>query len=219
MARLHPAMPTIGMHKTAHAGTPKAQFGVSLIIVMLILIVVSILGVGGIQISMMAERATRNDRDLQVAWQSAEAALIDAELDIHGKPASSTKKRNEVFDRKATDIAKFLPGCGKTGEGNSFGLCTSSAGAKPDWLTADFTETGKNANTVDFGHFTGRAFAAGGAGLQPAAVPRYTIEIIDDPSMDRTTASKDRKYLYRVTAMGFGPNADTQAVLQMIYRN
>ncbi|NML87021.1 MAG: pilus assembly protein, partial [Polaromonas sp.] len=27
------------------------------------------------------------------------------------------------------------------------------------------------------------------------------------------------KYVYRVTAMGFGPRVDIQAVLQMIYRD
>lgn len=185
---------------------------------MLILVVASILGVAGVQISMMAERATRNDRDMQVAWQAAEAALIDAELDIQGQPASATNKRPEVFDRKNVDLAKFVAGCGKAGEGKSFGLCTY-VGAKPDWLTVDFTTTGANASTVGLGAFTGRTFPAGGAGLQPAAVPRYVIEILEDPSMAPTSAPKDRKYLYRVTAMGFGPNADTQTVLQMIYRN
>lgn len=210
-----------GMRNGACASSPAGQAGISLVVVMLILVIVSILGVAGIQVSMMAERATRNDRDMQVAWQSAEAALIDAELDIQGQPVSAANKRPEVFDRKAVDVAKFIPGCGKSGEGKSFGLCASTdgAGVKPDWLMVDFTTTGTNAPTVGFGDFTGRPFPAGGAGLQPAAVPRYVIEIIADPSMDRTTAPKDRKYLYRVTSMGFGPNADTQAVLQMIYRN
>lgn len=202
--------------------TGAAQHGFSLIIVLMILVVVSILGVGGIQISMMAERATRNDRDLQVAWQSAEAALIDAELDILGQPATATTKRNEIFKRGATDVAKFLPGCGKTGEGKSFGLCAPSPvpDVKPDWLTANFVATGANVNTVAFGTFTERTFTAGGAGLQPAAAPRYVVEILDDPSSSRTRPPGTAKeYLYRVTALGFGPNANTQAVVQMIYRN
>ena len=198
--------------------SPAGQAGVSLVVVMLIMVVASLLGVAGVQISMMAERATRNDRDLQVAWQSAEAALIDAELDIQGQPVSAANKRPEVFDRKMVDTAKFAPGCGKAGEGKSFGLC-NPVGLKPDWLMVDFTTTGTNAPTVGFGTFTGRAFPAGGAGVQPAAVPRYVIELIADPSQAPTTPPKDRKYVYRVTARGFGPNADTQAVLQMIYRN
>lgn len=217
-----PHLPHQPARTDTHAGGKGEQAGFSLIVVLLILVVVSILGVGGIQISMMAERATRNDRDLQIAWQSAEAALIDAELDILGQPASAPTKRNEIFDRSATDLTKFIPGCGKSGEGKSFGLCTPSPApdTKPDWLTTDFTETGANANTVGFGTFTGRAFPAGGAGLQPAAVPRYMIEILDDPSSSRTKPPGSPKdYLYRVTALGFGPSANTQAVVQMIYRN
>ena len=62
--------------------TARRSRGASLIVIMLILVVVSILGVSGIQVAMMGERGTRNDRDQQVAWQSAEAALIDAEFDI-----------------------------------------------------------------------------------------------------------------------------------------
>lgn len=215
----HPNQPARTITRAEGA---RDQAGFSLIVVLLILVVVSILGVGGIQISMMAERATRNDRDMQVAWQSAEAALIDAELDIQGQPASAPIKRNEIFDRSATDLAKFIPGCGKSGEGKSFGLCAPSpaAGTKPDWLTADFTEAANDANTVGFGAFTGRAFPAGGAGLQPAAVPRYMIEILEDPSSSRTKPPGSPKdYLYRVTSLGFGPSANTQAVVQMIYRN
>ena len=90
------------------------QRGLSLIVVMLILIVVSVLGVGGIQISMMGERSTRNERDMQVAWQGAEAGLIDAEFDIEGLPVASTNKRNTIFKRGDVDLAKFIDLCKKS---------------------------------------------------------------------------------------------------------
>ncbi|HUD33331.1 MAG TPA: PilX N-terminal domain-containing pilus assembly protein, partial [Variovorax sp.] len=75
-----------------------SQRGVSLIVVLLILVVVSVLGVGGAQIALMAERGSRNDRDMQVAWQAAEAALMDAEFDIHG-PNTAAASRRAVFDQ------------------------------------------------------------------------------------------------------------------------
>ncbi|MGY8596703.1 pilus assembly protein [Paracidovorax citrulli] len=197
----------------------QAEAGMSLIVVLLILVVVSILGVAGIQISMMGERSTRNDRDKQVAWQSAEAALIDAELDILGKPdASTVTKRGEVFKRGSTDVGKFLPGCGGDRDAKNLGLCYSPSGAAPAWLTVDLAAS-TNPQSVAFGTFTGRAFPSGQAGLQPAAPPRYVIELVEDPTDARTTAPKDRKYIYRVTAMGFGPSASTQGVLQIVYRN
>ena len=193
----------------------QKQQGVSLVIVMLILIVVSVLGVGGIQIAMMGERGTRNDRDMQIAWQGAEAGLIDAEFDIEGQPASSTNKRNSIFKRGEVDIPKFAVNCGDSGQ--SKGLCQlNGIGTKPAWLAVDFTATGSGARAVALGTYTGRDFPSGAKGTQPAAAPRYVIELVQDPSKFRTDPNA---FVYRVTSMGFGPNAETQAVLQMIYRN
>lgn len=179
-----------------------AERGASLIMVMLILVVVSLLGVGGAQIALMSERGARNDRDLQVAWQAAEAALLDAELDM-------TNFRGAIFDGK--NATAFVSGCGTSG--NSAGLCIANT-TKPAWLSVDFTNVSSSAPTVRFGAFTGRSFAAGGVGIQPAQEPRYMIELVRDPTAPLTKMT----YIYRVTAMGFGPRADIQAVLQMIYR-
>lgn len=187
------------------------QKGASLIVVMMILTIVSLLGIAGIQISTMAERGARNDRDQQVAWQSAEAALVDAEFDMY---LSTTSPRQTRF-KEAVDITGFLPGCGTSG--NDVGLCALVSTGKPAWLTVDFTITGNSAPTTVFGKYTNRAFTAGGAGIQPAKPPRYVMEPLRDPG-DRDLGSSTPKYIYRVTAMGFGPRNDIQAVTQMIYR-
>ena len=183
-----------------------AERGASLIMVLLILVVVSLLGVGGAQIALMSERGARNDRDMQVAWQAAEAALLDAELDM-----TSTAARASLFDGQNGTF--FLPDCGTTG--TSIGLCTTSSATKPAWLIADFTSIASTAPTTAFGAFTLRSFAAGGVGIQPAKAPRYIIELVPDPLLGTPT---NPKYMYRVTAMGFGPRADIQGVLQMLYR-
>ena len=194
-----------------------AQRGASLIMVMLVLVIVSLLGVGGAQIALMGERSARNDRDQQIAWQAAEAALIDAEADMIDPTASPTTTRQPLFDAK--NQISFYAGCGTATSvttGKSLGLCALNTDrtVKPAWLTADFTDTGASAMTTEYGTFTGRSFAAGGKGIQPALKPRYVIEVLPDPYGDKS----DPKFLYRVTAMGFGPRADIQAVLQMIYR-
>jgi type IV pilus assembly protein PilX len=194
-------------HLTRH---PQVHSGGSLIVVMMILIVVSLLGVGGAQIALMSERGARNDRDQQVAWQSAEAGLHEAELEMIDAKA----KRQSLFDGKTA--LPFLPGCGTSGQ--SIGLCAIVQNSKPAWLTADFTSTESTAPTIEFGTFTKRVFAAGGIGIQPEKKPRYVIELLPDPSGDKT-ANSPPAYIYRVTAMGFGPRADTQVVLQMFYRN
>lgn len=190
--------------------------GASLIVVMLLLVVVSILGVSAVQISMMGERATRNDRDLQVAWQAAEAGLVDASFDLEGLPASSTSKRNALFKPGEVDVIKFEVGCGTSSL--SKGLCAYNLAGKPAWLAVDFTSVATNAPTTAFGTFTDREFASGAAGVQPATPPRYVIEIVDDFN-SRTKSTPERKHVFRVTSMGFGPNLTTQVVLQMLYRN
>jgi type IV pilus assembly protein PilX len=196
---------------------PRQQAGASLIMVMIILTVVSMIGIAGVQISAMGERGARNDRDYQIAWQSAEAGLIDAEMDLYG-PGTST--RRSVFTPQ-TSLISFVDGCGTSG--NSQGLCSMSASGKAAWLLPDFTATGSSAPTAEYGTFTNRTFQAGSSGFQPSKKPRYVIEAIPD-SFGAGSASRDQsdpspKYVFRVTAMGFGPRDDIQAVVQMVYRN
>lgn len=188
------------------------QQGVSLIIVMMILIIVSLLGVAGMQISTMSERGARNDRDQQVAWQSAEAALVDAEYDIYGPVVVSN--RRATFTPTA-NLQAFADGCGT---GVNAGLCSLVSTGKPAWLTVDFTATGSSAPTAAYGSATNRSFTAGGLGVQPAQAPRYIVEPIPDPGY-RNRSDPEPAFVYRVTAMGFGPKTEIQAVLQMIYRD
>ena len=196
--------PCLNMRRRSHTGSR----GMAMIMVLLVLVVCTLLGVGGAQIAMMSEKSARSDRDMQLAWQSAESALMDAELDM----TSSISSRSGLFDGKSTN--PFVNGCGTSG--TSVGLCATTLTGKPAWLTVDFTATGSSAPTAAFGQFTGRAFTSGSAGVQPAKPPRYVIEIIPDPTpYDQSQA---QPMVYRVTAMGFGPRPDIQAVIQMIYR-
>ena len=190
--------------------------GVSLIIVMIILTVVSILGIAGIQISSLGEKSARNDRDLQIAWQSAEAAMLDAELDVM---SSSNPARSALF---GSDTSAFVAGCGQGAV--TAGLCAllPATGIKPSWLTVDFTETGSSAHTAEFGQFTGRQFSAGAVGTQPVRPPRYVLEPIIDTNSGKSDArnrsATEKSISYRVTAMGFGPRQEIQAVIQGIIR-
>lgn len=207
----------------------EKQQGVSLVVVLLILVIVSLLGVASIQISRLATQSARNERDTQIAWQAAEAALLDAELDILGMPVTSTKKRGynssdpdapenkvSLFDNKNTDVSQFIEGCG-SGSKNR-GLCLLSKTDTPTWLGVDFSAV-TNKKYVDFGEYTERTFQAGSSGIQPASPPKYIIEILDDPNVERTKEVQYRKYIYRITAVGYGPQERTQVVLQSIYRN
>ena len=174
---------------------------------MIIMIVVSLLGVAASQMVLLSERSARYDRDAQIAYQAAEAALMDAEFDLRG-PNSSVAKRVDNFS--TTSQLGFENGCG---QGVDLGLCLPSTGTKELAYTIDFTDQSAGAKTVKFGDFTGRTLAFGTSGPQPAQLPRYIIELIPDQ-----TSTSPGKYLHRVTAVGFGPRKETQAVLQMVFK-
>lgn len=187
------------------------QQGFSLIMVMIIMVIVSLLGVAASQMVLLSERSTRYDRDWQIAFQAAEAALMDAEFDMRG-PNTGSAKRMEHFS--STSQLGFTEGCGV---GDDRGLCLPSKTAKPVWYNVDFTDQASTAKTAQFGEFTDRQLNHGTTGVRPAMPPRYIVEVIPDLSPG-SSLSGAPPVLYRVTAMGFGPKVETQAVVQMVFR-
>lgn len=188
----------------------RSAGGFSMIVVLIILSVLSLMGVAVTQMTILSERSTRFDRDWQIAWQAAEAALLDAEFDIRG-PNTSGSSRVSQFS--PTSVLGFTADCGT---GADRGLCLPSVTAKPVWYTVDFLDTSANARTVEFGEFTGRTLDTGTAGVRPARRPRYIIEVL--PDLTPGGSATVQRNIYRVTAIGFGPREDTQAVLQMFFR-
>lgn len=188
-----------------------AQRGLSLVVVLQLLLLVSILGIGATQIATMGERGARNDRDAQSALQAAEAGLADAIRDVDG-PAGAVARADAFADGAGIDFAE---GCG-TGPRNR-GLCVQKLAGQPVWQEVDFTDTTR---TAGFGEFTGRAFASGAGiaqGVRPALAPRYVVEAVDDREL-LDDLSEPAPRVYRITVMGFGPRRDIQAVVQALYR-
>lgn len=143
-------------------------------------------------------------RERSLAWEAAEAALRDAERDI---AAGADPARAAQFT--AAGAGGFIEGCGHGGA--SRGLC--SVTSPPAWQVLDLAEPG-NPALVPYGYFTGASIVAGtGRGLLPAQPPAYLIERIAPPGAGATLGS-----FFRITAIGFGSNAATRAVLQSVYR-
>jgi len=204
------------------AGRPGgASAGAALVVALLMLCAVLALGAAAARIALQGERAARNDRDHQVALMAAEAALLDAELDIEQSPDPS-RSRSAVFSKD--DDSAFPPAaagsaageaCGSAAHGHAFGLCRPPAGGRPAWLAVDFSDDGPAARAVPLGHFTGRHHPSGGGHLA-ARPPRYVIELL---TWRRAGGAADRPtHFFRITAVGFGAHASTQVVLQSFYR-
>jgi type IV pilus assembly protein PilX len=189
----------------------QCQQGAALVITLVMLLAVLMMGVSAAQIAMQGERATRNDRDRQIAFQAAEAALLDAEADIENSTAGAS--RSALFSRKS---ALGFPAegeaiCGTSG--NALGLCRDDP--TPAWKSVNFMSSGTGAQSVPYGQFTGQNFPIGDAAL-PGRIPRYIIEL---KLYNRAGANADDiSYFYRVTAVGFGTRDSTQIMLQTYYR-
>ncbi|MGO4303156.1 pilus assembly PilX family protein [Cupriavidus sp. RAF12] len=186
--------------------------GVALITAVIMLLVITLLALGGARIALDTKRSTRNQRDFEIAYQAAEAALRDAEMDIQN--AVGPNSRSTKFSPFSPE--GFLPGGCNTG--TNLGLCdTFAATGEPIWNTIDWTATVGN-TTVEYGTFTGRSFPTG-SGLTPGRKPRYLIELLRETSSGGLASDPTAtRYMYRITAVGFGPNDTTRAMVQSSYR-
>jgi len=196
----------------------RRQVGASLAVSLVILAVVSILGISAAQIAIEEDKASRSDRDRQIAFQAAEAALVDAEVDIENSPDTS-RSRSHVFSKYSTIgfPGEDEPGC-RAGEGSIYlGLCRHTYKTeRPAWLVANLTgEPSSAVNSVPYGTFTGKSFQVG-QGTLPVKLPRYVIELMADHLQGES--ADQVSYFFRVTAIGFGAREETRVVLQTLYR-
>ena len=198
--------------RPTNRGALHRQAGFSLIVVLLLVVVLTALAVGGAQLALVNELGARSDRDAEIAFQAAEAALIDAELDILG-PNPGPAARLCTFNDK--DDSAFVEGCGSSGD--SLGLCAPApSGTTPAWMSADLSPTSKH--SVPYGKFTGQVLVTG-VGATPAALPRYVVEVLRNNGgwqanrLQSASAGKTTN-IFRVTAIGFGTRKETQVVLQ-----
>ena len=191
--------------------------GVALLTALFVLLALTIIGMSAAQTALNAEKSARIERDRHLAFQAAEAGLLDAEHDIEGgaDPASA---RAALFANAST--LGFVDGCGAGPASANLGLCAYTPAA-PAWqlaaLAAPANDAGAGASaTIPYGKFTGAALPVG-AGALPARAPRYVIEL-----MPLARAGEDAGHragnLYRITAIGFGARDTTHVVLQAFYR-
>lgn len=182
----------------------RQQAGAVLIVGLIFLMVLSLLGVSVMQSGMLEERMAGNMRDWNVAFQAAESALRDAEADVRGG--------------RITGAAGFVAGCG--GSGVALGLCLPGA-STPVWdpSVVDFTDSASTVKYVTYGAKTSVAALTG-----VATQPRYIIEALPNQrnisiSNDNSGQAKAGKYLYRITARGYGASITSKVTLQSVYNS
>jgi type IV pilus assembly protein PilX len=193
----------------------SSQRGVALLVVALLsalvgLIAMSQMGsVGGLF------RAARDERDLLLARQAAEAALRDAEADV-----ACMRWSNGVWEQVLasqtvnTHCVSVAPHCSQmmpTGDAPAIRLLgrnPSTAPAAVDWekSLADCTAGGC---AVELGAKTGAPTFDG-----VARQPRYQVDAFDVSA----AGTAEPVPLFRITARGYGATAGTVSELQEVYR-
>lgn len=189
----------------------------ALIVALMMLMIISMLGISATHIALTGEKLSRNDRDRHIAFEAAEAALKDAELDIENSP-DIARSRSHLFSKHSAIGFPEHGGavCNGDATGIYLGLCRGAEpGVAPAWQTVNFLEDGLTASpTVPYGQFTGQTFPVGSGSL-PSRLPRYIIELFHH---NRPGESADKPtYFFRVTAVGFGARDSTQVALQSFY--
>lgn len=205
--------------RTGRGARRDGEAGVVLVLALCMLVALMLMGVSAAQLAVQGEKAVRGERDRLTALQAAEEALMDAEKDIKGAPGAPG--RSALF---APDSALgFAADCGAGADGTGHGLCLAAAeGETPLWQSVDFDDDDEaTARSVPFGKFTGAQMQTG-EGFLPFRRPRYIIELLPDPLLPDPQAGQGAapppKYIYRVTAVGFGARAGSEEVLQRFYR-
>lgn len=178
---------------TSHRSSISRQRGISLVIVMIFLVILSVLGISAMQGSTLSSRIARNESDRNLAFQAAEAALHDAELDIKNLRIDNSLCLPTVTGCRAERINRgdnFVATC-------TLGLCDPAQISSPVW--EDTTKWAIGGGSVTYGTYTGAA-------TLPIVVqqPRYLLEYFQ--LGDAT--------VYRITAVGYGANSTTQIMLQ-----
>ena len=185
----------------------KAEGGFVLVTALMFLVALTVLGMSIMGTNTLEERLAGYFRDRQLAFESAEAALREAERDLlYGT-------------RSISGEMGFVSGC------SGDGLCLPEIDGSPVWV--DLQEANDSgwmkgtgsSKSVKYGTYSDPASAEL---VHVAQQPRYVIEVLSvvpaGTSQKIGFAPKASSFVYRVTAVGFGRRVSTRVVLQAMYR-
>lgn len=230
-------------YRVVFDGNITAQNGMTLIVVLLFLVLITGISVWGVKQSIFSENIARNQLDHGVAREAAETALRDAERDLMN-PSSATVLHASC-NRGAMEVveADFTTECSKglcvmdesvyknlnwslsTGgevwwPTNKGGRWNNTATDKPNRSPVGTSNCGFNGGVL-LGTYTG-ATALKGVARQPEYVVEYfrrknvRINLAETQVSSTGRNANQWSPMYRVTARGFGLSGSTQVILQTV---
>ncbi len=145
--------------------------------------------------------------DREIAFRAAEVALLDGEADLMAAAAGSGPP----------DRLDPVPASGTCGNGMQAGICVPAPDSIPVWQTWLSDAGHADDLGVPFGTFTGKAMPMLPEGTAGTTIPpRYVAEWIGDAAIAGGYGMTPAMPRFRVTAIGFGRNRDTTAVVQSV---
>lgn len=194
------------------ARSRHVQRGFTLVMSLVMLVLISIVGLGAARYAGLDQLSSRAARDREIAFQGAEAALRDAMMDIE------SGLRASVFNDAPMGFAEdcpmdLLPADATAAANSTRGLCLAREAvfARQLWQDVDLDQ-----RAVPYGTFTQRVW---NTAMTPA--PVYIVETVPlmRAGMEVSGAASGPEQLaFRITAVGFGPpESDTQVALQSFY--
>lgn len=169
----------------------KQQKGSVLIVTMIFLLIMTMIGTAGIEVTGLEERMAGNMRDRQMAFEAAEAALMDGEAYL--------------------DSLLIAPAFTTAGTGGFYLPKTDGTNHWDDW-----SALGSNVRTMR----SEVASSKQGFG-QLSAYATYIIEQVTDFDTDgsgEVGVTKDKGHYYRITARAQGQTSSSVVILQSVFK-
>lgn len=203
-------MPATPHLRFSRPHSPRRQRGAILVIALMFLVLLTIVAVSSISGVTLEEKMAGNLRDQTTAFQAAESALRDAEVDLETAIGGTGNRDPMTIAGNFATLcsAAFTngvcstgcaPACGATGTNYETQIVTAVGW---DWSSAT--------KTVAYGTYTGAASLPG-----VSQQPRYVIEYLAEK--DDATLGAGTRY-FRVSARGWGASQSSSVTLQTIYK-
>ncbi|AUM11962.1 pilus assembly PilX family protein [Ketobacter alkanivorans] len=189
----------------------KRESGSVLLISLVMLLILTVVGVASISGVSMTEKMTNNQRDYDIAFEMAEAALVQGERWIDDYDGGWN---NGHLQSSCTGSTCWTQNCtnglcfrGSYPAGSS-ALCEVDTSGTPVWNN----ESIWNSNSATYSE-----------SVAAVAPPKYLIEFLCYTPRDPTSYTEPPDYtswvrIYRVTALAYGSHPETRIMLQSTYR-
>jgi len=188
------------------------QRGATLVVSLILLVMITMLALSTMRTSTIEERMARFSREQSLAFQAAESALKDAEIEFSPNGGTRSGLINKGLG--------FVPDCEASGTGSPDprfrGLCQMApiGAAVPAWNNVNSSLATPYGTYRRVAGVAPTPLPSDGSPNSVAQQPRYIVEYW--PMAQEIGTGSLQFMRYRITAQGFGPNVNVQSWVQSI---